>query len=44
MTSGRHVAEHPCAADLHRGQFTVQWRARGPAKDLVLSTDYVRDG
>jgi hypothetical protein len=52
LTSGRHVAEHPCAADLYRGEFTVQdadrwrsvWRVGGPAKDLVLTTDYVRDG
>ncbi|MET9762939.1 DUF6314 family protein [Streptomyces sp. NPDC006372] len=52
LTSGRHVADHPCAADLYRGEFTVRdadhwrtvWRVRGPTKDLVLRTDYVREG
>ncbi|MCT9141122.1 DUF6314 family protein [Streptomyces violarus] len=52
LTSGRHVADHPCAADLYRGEFTVRdadhwrtvWRVRGPAKDLVLRTDYAREG
>jgi hypothetical protein len=52
LTSGRHVAAHPCAADLYRGQFTVLgkdhwrtvWRVGGPAKDLLLITDYAREG
>ncbi|MGW2644518.1 DUF6314 family protein [Streptomyces sp. NPDC001393] len=52
LSSGRWVAEHPCAADLYRGEFTVQdadrwrsvWRVGGPAKALVLTTDYVREG
>ncbi|MFI1439843.1 DUF6314 family protein [Streptomyces fructofermentans] len=52
LTSGRHVADHPCAADLYRGEFTVfdadrwrtVWRVGGPAKDLVLTTDYTRTG
>ncbi|MFJ7333512.1 DUF6314 family protein [Streptomyces sp. NPDC101116] len=52
LTSGRHVADHPCSADLYRGEFTVRdsdhwrtvWRVRGPAKDLVLRTDYAREG
>ncbi|MGW7819455.1 DUF6314 family protein [Streptomyces puniciscabiei] len=52
LSAGRYVAEHPCAADLYRGEFTVQdadrwrsvWRVGGPAKDLVLITDYVREG
>jgi hypothetical protein len=52
LRSGRHVAEHPCAADLYRGEFTVRdaghwgtvWRVGGPAKDLVLTTGYVREG
>lgn len=52
LTSGRHTADHPCSADLYRGEFTVRdedhwrtvWRVRGPAKDLVLTTDYVREG
>ncbi|EST21604.1 DUF6314 family protein [Streptomyces roseochromogenus] len=51
LTSGRYVADHPCAADLYRGEFTVRdadhwrsvWRVRGPAKDLVLTTDYERE-
>ncbi|MDT0468071.1 DUF6314 family protein [Streptomyces gibsoniae] len=51
LTTGRHVADHPCAADLYRGEFTVRdadhwrtvWRVGGPAKDLVLTTDYVRE-
>ncbi|MGW0333753.1 DUF6314 family protein [Streptomyces sp. NPDC003011] len=52
LARGHHVAGHPCAADLYRGEFTVRdrdhwrtvWRVRGPAKDLVLTTDYVRGG
>jgi hypothetical protein len=52
LTSGRHVADHPCALDLYRGEFAVHdsdhwrtvWRVRGPAKDLVLFTDYAREG
>ncbi|CAM5233896.1 DUF6314 family protein [Streptomyces aurantiogriseus] len=51
LTTGRHVADHPCAADLYRGDFTVRdadrwrtvWRVGGPAKDLLLTTDYVRE-
>lgn len=51
LTSGRHVADHPCAADLYRGEFTVRdadhwrtvWHVRGPAKDLLLRTDYARE-
>lgn len=51
LTTGHHVAEHPCAADLYRGEFTVHdedhwrtvWRVGGPAKDLVLTTDYTRE-
>ncbi|MFF3449640.1 DUF6314 family protein [Streptomyces sp. NPDC002667] len=50
LTSGHWVADHPCSADLYRGEFTVRdedhwesvWRVRGPAKDLVLSTAYAR--
>jgi hypothetical protein len=52
LTTGRYVAGHPCAADFYRGEFTVRdadhwrtvWRVGGPAKDLVLTTDYVREG
>lgn len=52
LTSGQHTADHPCSADLYRGEFTVLdadhwrtvWRVGGPAKDLVLSTDYTRVG
>ncbi|MCK1820797.1 DUF6314 family protein [Streptomyces sp. XM83C] len=51
LTSGRFVADHPCSADLYRGEFTALdddrwrtvWRVRGPAKDLVLTTDYTRE-
>ncbi|MFE7973432.1 DUF6314 family protein [Streptomyces shenzhenensis] len=50
LASGRHVADHPCVADLYRGEFTVRdadhwrtvWRVGGPAKDLLLVTDYGR--
>ncbi|MBG0856645.1 hypothetical protein I2W78_33490 [Streptomyces spinoverrucosus] len=50
LTTGRHLTDHPCSADLYRGEFTVRdadhwrtvWRVRGPAKDLVLTTDYAR--
>ncbi|MCX4573825.1 DUF6314 family protein [Streptomyces sp. NBC_01571] len=50
LTTGRHVADHPCAADLYRGEFTVfdadrwrtVWRVGGPAKDLILTTEYTR--
>ncbi|MGW5332037.1 DUF6314 family protein [Streptomyces bauhiniae] len=52
LRSGRHIAGHPCAADFYRGEFTVTdtdrwrsvWRVGGPQKDLVLTTDYVREG
>ncbi|MEZ7006715.1 DUF6314 family protein [Streptomyces sp. AD55] len=51
LSTGRHVAGHPCAADHYRGEFTVRsavrwrtvWRVAGPAKDLVLVTDHVRE-
>ncbi|WP_406328653.1 DUF6314 family protein [Streptomyces sp. NBC_00203] len=50
LSNGRHIADHPCSADLYRGEFTVYtedrwrtvWRVGGPAKDLVLTTDYAR--
>lgn len=50
LTSGRWVTDHPCAADLYRGEFTVLdadrwrtvWRVAGPTKDLALTTDYAR--
>ncbi|MFD7938351.1 DUF6314 family protein [Streptomyces sp. NPDC059755] len=52
LTTGRHIADHPCSADLYRGEFTVRdadhwrtvWRVAGPAKDLSLTTDYARVG
>lgn len=52
LTTGRYVADHPCSADLYRGEFTVRdadhwrtvWRVRGPAKDLELTTAYARVG
>ncbi|MFY1676145.1 DUF6314 family protein [Streptomyces sp. WMMC905] len=51
LRGGLHRAEHPCAADHYRGEFTVLdadrwravWRVRGPAKDLSLTTEYTRD-
>ncbi|MFJ9997396.1 DUF6314 family protein [Streptomyces werraensis] len=51
LRSGRHIADHPCSADLYRGEFTVRdadhwravWRVRGPAKDLELVTEYARN-
>ncbi|MFF7451392.1 MULTISPECIES: DUF6314 family protein [unclassified Streptomyces] len=50
LSLGHHLADHPCAADLYRGEFTVLdedrwrsvWRVGGPAKDLVLTTHYTR--
>ena len=52
LTTGHHIADHPCSADLYRGEFTVRdadhwrtvWRVRGPAKDLELTTAYARVG
>ncbi|MET7680807.1 DUF6314 family protein [Streptomyces sp. NPDC005423] len=52
LSSGRYLADHPCSADLYRGEFTVLdadrwrtvWRVGGPAKDLLLVTDYAREG
>ncbi|MFF4589525.1 DUF6314 family protein [Streptomyces sp. NPDC001388] len=52
LTKGRHTADHPCSADLYLGEFTVRdadhwrtvWRVGGPAKDLLLTTDYTRVG
>ncbi|MFI7292502.1 DUF6314 family protein [Streptomyces sp. NPDC050121] len=52
LRNGRHIADHPCSADLYRGEFTVLgmdrwrtlWRVTGPAKDLLLITDYMRVG
>ncbi|MER6092048.1 DUF6314 family protein [Streptomyces bluensis] len=51
LTAGHWVADHPCSADLYRGEFTAYdtdrwrtvWRVRGPAKDLLLTTDYTRE-
>ncbi|MBA2812503.1 hypothetical protein E0500_035560 [Streptomyces sp. KM273126] len=51
LTAGRWVTDHPCSADLYRGEFTAYdadrwrtvWRVRGPAKDLLLTTDYTRE-
>ncbi|MEU9283651.1 DUF6314 family protein [Streptomyces sp. NPDC048275] len=50
LTTGRYVTDHPCAADLYRGEFTAYeedrwrtvWRVGGPAKELVLTTDCTR--
>ncbi|WP_251828881.1 DUF6314 family protein [Streptomyces sp. ATCC 21386] len=51
LTTGHWRTEHPCAADLYRGEFSVYgedrwrttWRVGGPAKDQLLVTDYTRD-
>ncbi|MFE0173099.1 DUF6314 family protein [Streptomyces sp. NPDC059002] len=50
LRTGRHTADHPCVRDLYRGAFEVadedhwrtRWRVGGPAKDLLLVTDYAR--
>lgn len=50
LRTGHHIADHPCSADLYRGEFTVfdadrwrtVWRVKGPAKDLLLTTDHRR--
>ncbi|MGW6009646.1 DUF6314 family protein [Streptomyces sp. NPDC055210] len=50
LATGRHATDHPCSADLYRGEFTVYdtdrwrtvWRVGGPAKDLLLTTHYTR--
>lgn len=50
LRTGRHTADHPCVADLYRGDFEVygedqwrtSWRVGGPAKDLLLVTEYRR--
>jgi hypothetical protein len=52
LSTGHHLAGHPCAADLYQGEFAAYaqdrwrtvWRVGGPAKDLVLTTDYTRAG
>ncbi|MEV7405878.1 DUF6314 family protein [Streptomyces sp. NPDC091267] len=46
LREGSCVADHPCAEDVYRGEFSVLaadcwrvvWRVRGPAKDLRLVT------
>lgn len=51
LRTGRHTADHPCSADLYRGEFAALdtdhwrslWRVAGPAKDLLLTTEYTRD-
>ncbi|MEV8568784.1 DUF6314 family protein [Streptomyces sp. NPDC051322] len=51
LRSGHHIADHPCSADLYRGEFTAYapgrwrsvWRVEGPAKDLLLTTEYTRE-
>jgi hypothetical protein len=50
LRTGRHTADHPCAADLYRGEFEVLgpdswrtvWRVGGPEKELLLTTDLER--
>ncbi|WP_216589338.1 DUF6314 family protein [Streptomyces brasiliscabiei] len=51
LTTGHWRTDHPCVADLYRGEFEVYdedrwrttWRVGGPAKDLLLVTDYTRE-
>lgn len=50
LTSGHWRTDHPCAADLYRGEFEVYdedhwrttWRVGGPTKEQLLVTDYTR--
>ncbi|MCX2732589.1 DUF6314 family protein [Saccharopolyspora sp. NFXS83] len=50
LRSGRWRVEHPCRADVYRGEFVVsgpdswwqQWRVAGPAKAHTLTTDFAR--
>ncbi|MFE7766731.1 DUF6314 family protein [Streptomyces sp. NPDC057438] len=51
LTTGHWRTDHPCAADLYRGEFEVhgedhwrtRWRVGGPAKDQLLVTDLTRE-
>ncbi|MFF9037125.1 DUF6314 family protein [Streptomyces sp. NPDC014892] len=51
LTTGRWHTDHPCVADLYRGEFEVYdedrwrttWQVGGPTKDLLLVTDYTRN-
>ncbi|WP_328539743.1 DUF6314 family protein [Streptomyces sp. NBC_00344] len=51
LRSGHHIADHPCGADLYRGEFEAWgpdgwrsiWRVGGPAKQLLLTTEYTRE-
>ncbi|MFD4633177.1 DUF6314 family protein [Streptomyces sp. NPDC058284] len=50
LRTGRWTTDHPCVSDLYRGEFEVaaadrwrtRWRVGGPAKDLLLVTEYRR--
>ncbi|MEU5901758.1 MULTISPECIES: DUF6314 family protein [Streptomyces] len=50
LRTGSWTTDHPCADDLYRGEFEVigadrwrsRWRVGGPAKDLLLVTEYRR--
>ncbi|MEU1332331.1 DUF6314 family protein [Streptomyces sp. NPDC005865] len=50
LRTGQWTTDHPCVADLYRGEFEVvdaghwrtRWRVGGPAKDLLLITEYRR--
>ncbi|MEU6825068.1 DUF6314 family protein [Streptomyces atriruber] len=50
LRTGRWTTDHPCVDDLYRGEFEVigadhwrsRWRVGGPAKDLLLVTEYRR--
>lgn len=50
LRSGRWRVEHPCRADLYRGEYAVhgpgswwqRWHVAGPAKAHVLTTEFTR--
>ncbi|NYI04033.1 DUF6314 family protein [Allostreptomyces psammosilenae] len=50
LRRGEFTAEHFCGADTYAGSYTVfgrngwnvSWAVRGPAKDLLISSDHVR--
>ena len=52
LTRGIDGVEHLCGDDLYRGRYALEdaqrwalrWRVRGPGKDLLLTTRYLRFG
>lgn len=51
LRDGLWRAEHPCSADLYRGEFHIQgpdrwiqhWSVSGPTKNHALTTTYLRE-